>query len=84
MQVFDLQCTRKVDQATDKEETKMKTMNVGTPAEYAKAAKMMLRAGCATPDELNEANHMALEKKLITLAHFQAVAKVLVAEMLKR
>ena len=62
----------------------MKTMKVGTPAEYAKATKMMLRTGCATPDELNEANHMALEKKLITLAHFQAAARVLAEEIMRR
>ncbi len=55
----------------------------GNPAEYAAAFEKMLHTGHGI-EELNKANHIALELKQITLAHFQAAAKVLAAEIMKR
>ncbi len=56
---------------------------VGNPKEYAEAVKVLLMAGHSV-EELNKANHIALEKKQIGLEHFQAAARVLAAEILKR
>ena len=67
----------------------MKVMNkeltgtLGTPAEYAASYKAMIEIGTDI-ETLNRANHFGLEKNIITLAHFQAAAKVLAAEILKR
>lgn len=62
----------------------MRNVKVGTPSEYAKATKMMIKSGCCTLDDLNAANHMALEQGMITLEHFQAAARILVAELMKQ
>lgn len=59
------------------------TGKLATPAEYAEAFKAMLEIGTDL-DLLNKANHVGLEKKQITLAHFQAAARVLAEEILKR
>lgn len=56
----------------------------GTPKEYAYGMKYALNAGFATLEHLNTANHLALERKYITLEQFQAAARVLAAEILKR
>ena len=53
------------------------------PAEYADAFRTMLKTGTDL-DMLNRANHIALEKKQIGLEHFQAAARVLAEEILKR
>lgn len=54
-----------------------------TPEQYAEAHKQLLKAGRSL-EELNQANHTALEKKEITLEQFQAAARVLALEILKR
>ena len=59
------------------------TGKLGTPAEYAAAYRKMVQMGTDI-GILNRANHIGLEKKHITLAHFQAAARVLADEMLKR
>ena len=59
------------------------TTKVGNPKEYAEAFKVMLMAGHSL-EELNAANHLALEKKQISLEHFIAAAEVLKNEILKR
>lgn len=56
----------------------------GTPKEYATAIAVVLKAGYATLEHINTANHLALERKYITLEQFQAAARVLAAEILKR
>ena len=55
-----------------------------TPELYAEAYRVLLKGGSRTLDELNDANHLALEKKEITLEQFQAAARVLAREILKR
>lgn len=59
------------------------TGKLGTPAEYADAFRTMLKIGIDL-DELNKANHIGLENKQITMEHFQAAARVLAEEILKR
>ena len=59
------------------------TGKLGTPAEYAAAYKQMIELGNEI-DILNRANHEGLEKKLISMEHFQAAARVLAAEIIKR
>lgn len=61
----------------------MKNIKPGTPKEYAAAMKIMIEAGQEL-ETLNRANHAALASGQITLAHFQAAAQVLAAEILKR
>lgn len=56
---------------------------LASPAEYAEAYRIMLNIGTDL-DLLNKANHIGLEKKQITMEHFQAAAKVLAEEILKR
>jgi len=58
------------------------TGKLGTPAEYAAAYRKMLQMGTDI-EALNRANHIGLEKKQITFAHFQAAAQVLANELLK-
>ena len=50
---------------------------------YAKAMEILVKRGDSI-DELNDANHYALEKGQITLEEFQAAARVLAKEILKR
>lgn len=50
---------------------------------YAKAMEILVRRGDIL-DELNSANHYALEQGQITLEEFQAAARVLAKEILKR
>lgn len=50
---------------------------------YAKAMKEMLKKGESLED-LNKANHIALETKQITMKEFQEAAQILAAEILKR
>ena len=59
------------------------TGKLGTPAQYAAAYKQMIESGIDI-DILNLANHEGLEKRLISMEHFQAAAKVLADEILKR
>ena len=59
------------------------TGKLGTPEEYAEAYRQMIALGTDL-EALNRANHIGLEMKQITMAHFQAAAKVLAAEILKR
>lgn len=59
------------------------TGTLGTPAQYAEAFKTMLKIGTDL-DTLNKANHIGLENKQITMEHFQAAARVLAEEILKR
>lgn len=54
-----------------------------TPEQYAEATRQLLKAGRSL-EELNQANHMALDTKEISLAQFQAAARVLAMEILKR
>ena len=80
---------KEAKQACEVDQEKVKVMGeeltgkLGTPSEYADAYRLMIEIGTDI-DTLNRANHMGLEKKLITLEHFQAAAKVLAAEILKR
>lgn len=55
-----------------------------TPEQYAEAFENLLRGGSRTLDNLNDANHLVLEKQEITLEHFRAAARVLAKEILKR
>ena len=50
---------------------------------YAKAMEILVRRG-DNLDDLNKANHYALEHKQITMEQFHAAARVLVKEILKR
>ena len=50
---------------------------------YAKAMEILVKRGDSI-DELNDANHYALEQGQITLEEFQAAARVLAKEILKR
>ena len=50
---------------------------------YAKAMEILVKRGDSI-DELNDANHYALEQGQITLEEFQEAARVLVKEILKR
>lgn len=50
---------------------------------YAKAYKEMIKQGTSL-EELNAANHLALEMKKITMQEFQEAARILAAELLKR
>ena len=59
------------------------TGTLETPAQYAEAFKAMLKIGTDL-DTLNKANHIGLENKLITMEHFQAAARVLAEEILRR
>ena len=54
-----------------------------TTKDYADAYRFMLKQG-KSPDELNNANHIALERGMITLDLFMAAAKVLAETILKR
>ena len=49
---------------------------------YAKAVKEFLKKG-ETIENLNKANHIALENGSITLKEFQEVAQILAKEFLK-
>lgn len=55
----------------------------GTKYHYVKAFEQLLQNG-ETVEQLNKANHIALEKRLITLDQFQAAAQVLAKEIMKR
>ena len=59
------------------------TGKLGTPAQYADAIRALLKAGTDL-DTLNTANHYGLEHDLLSLEHFQAAARVLAEEILKR
>lgn len=59
------------------------TGKLGTPEQYAEAFKTMLAIGTDIK-VLNQANHIGLEKKQISMEHFQAAARVLAAEIIKR
>lgn len=50
---------------------------------YAKAMEILVKRGDSI-DELNDANHYALEQGQITLEEFQAAARVLAKEIMKR
>ena len=50
---------------------------------YAKAMEILVKRGDSI-DELNDANHYALEQGQITMEEFQAAARVLAKEILKR
>ena len=50
---------------------------------YAKAMEILVKRGDSI-DELNDANHYALKTGQITLEEFQAAARVLAEEILKR
>ena len=50
---------------------------------YAKAMEILVKRGDSI-DELNDANHYALEQGQITREEFQAAAQVLAKEILKR
>ena len=50
---------------------------------YAKAIEILVKRGDSI-DELNDANHYALEQGQITLEEFQAAARVLAKEIMKR
>lgn len=52
-------------------------------SDYAKAYKVMIKRG-ETLENLNAANHLALERKEITLEQFMEAARILAAELLKR
>ena len=52
-------------------------------SDYAKAYEVMIKKGESLED-LNRANHIALESGKITMAEFQEAARVLVKEILKR
>ena len=54
-----------------------------TAREYAGAYRVMLQQG-KTAEELNRANHIALERGMITLDQFIAAAKVLAETILNR
>ena len=54
-----------------------------TPEQYAEVYRKLLKAG-RTLEELNDANHLALETKEITLEHFQAAARVLAQVIMNR
>lgn len=54
-----------------------------TTKEYTEAYKAMLMQGTSI-EELNNANHLALETKQITLEQFQAAARVLAKAYLNR
>ena len=54
-----------------------------SPKEYAAAYKQLLEKGDKL-EHLNQANHVAFDLGIITMAHFQAAAEVLKAEILKR
>lgn len=59
------------------------TGTLGNPAQYAEAFKAMLKIGTDL-NTLNTANHFGLENNLISMEHFQAAARVLAEEILKR
>jgi len=52
-------------------------------SDYAKAYEVMIKNGESLED-LNRANHIALESGKISMAEFQEAARVLVKEILKR
>lgn len=52
-------------------------------SDYAKAYKILIKQGTSLED-LNAANHLALERKEITLEQFMEAARILAAELLKR
>ena len=54
-----------------------------TTKDYADAYRFMLKQG-KTPEELNDANHIALERGMISLELFMAAASVLAETILKR
>ena len=58
------------------------TRAAGTPEKYAEAYRAKLAEG-ESLQALNAANHLALETKAITQAHFFAAARVLQEEILK-
>lgn len=53
-----------------------------TPEQYAEAFRLLLKS--RSLEELNDANHLALEKKEITLDHFLAAARVLAKVIIDR
>ena len=59
-----------------------KLRRANTMSNYAKAFEVMIKKGESLED-LNRANHMALESGKITMAEFQEAARVLVKEFLK-
>ena len=71
------------DKAGQKGQTMEKAFT-GTPEQYAEAYRVLIAGGSRTLDELNDANHLALEKKEITLEQFIAAANVLAQEILKK
>ncbi len=58
-------------------------MEVKTMTNYAKAFEVLLKQG-ETLENLNTANHLALERNEITLKEFQEAAQILAKEILKR
>ena len=54
-----------------------------TAKDYADAYRVMLKQG-KTAEELNNANHIALERGMISLELFIAAAKVLAETILSR
>lgn len=56
---------------------------IETMTNYAKAFEVLLKQG-ETLENLNTANHLALERNEITLKEFQEAAQILVREFLKR
>lgn len=56
----------------------------GSPAEYADNYRALVLSNRYELEVLNKMNHLALEHRLIELDHFQAAARVLAEEILKR
>ena len=54
-----------------------------TARDYAEAYRFMLKQG-KSPEELNDANHIALDRGMISLEQFMAAAKVLAETILNR
>ena len=55
----------------------------GTPEEYAADYSKLIKLGYDV-EILNTANHIGLEKSMITMAHFRAAANVLAKEIMNR
>ena len=55
----------------------------GTPEEYADSYNKLIKLGYDV-EILNTANHIGLEKSMITMAHFRAAANVLAKEIINR
>lgn len=56
----------------------------GSPSEYADNYRALVWDKRYSLETLNKMNHLALEHRLIGLDHFQAAARVLADEILKR